>query len=84
MQNIFRYYEFLSKIAKCMALVWSSCKRKLFRAQIEVNQSITDGQALALMTGKNSFLRIAYEPEVKDQGDRVSHIVSHARPWCCH
>lgn len=64
-----------------MAVVWSSCERKRFRAQLEVNQSLTDSQALALRTGKNSFLRIVCEPEVEDQGDRASHIVSHIRPW---
>lgn len=38
------------------------------------------------MTGKvsvskNNFLRMVYEPEVEEQGDRASQVVSHTRPW---
>ena len=58
----FRYYEFLSKTAKCMAVVWGSWKGRSLELrswQIKASQIANS----ALMTGKvsrskNNFLRM--------------------------
>lgn len=55
-----------------MAMVWSQCKRKLFRVETMANQSIKYHEFWPYEKSKNSFLRVVFEPEAKDTGDRVS------------
>lgn len=49
--------------------------------QIKASQTASSGPSYRKVSrSNNSFLRMVYEPDVKDQGDRVSQIISHTRP----